>query len=135
MLFRFFRLLIYVYFNEALIIFIKNFQNSFITQSLLLISNIVRGTGQLLGTESPWKITKNTFYFILTNWICYWEIRFCLYYAFSLKQMSNIREVWKYWSLKNGFHLISQKPYRAAILCWVDQKTSNRHLFWDQPSK
>ena len=36
--------------------------------------------------------------------------------------MSDIREVWKYWPLKDGFHSISQKFYRAAILWWVDQK-------------
>ena len=59
---------------------------------------------------------KNTFYFISTNWICYWQIRFCSYYAFSLNQMSDIHEVWKYWPLKDRFRLISQKFYRAKIL-------------------
>ena len=62
MLFRFFFLFaiyVYVYFNEAFvkifvtIIFNTNFQNAFITQSLLLISNIVTGAGQFLATESP----------------------------------------------------------------------------------
>ena len=42
-------------------------------KSLLLIANIVRcaasGLRQFLATESPWKIMKNTFYFILKNWI------------------------------------------------------------------
>ena len=98
-------------------------------KSPLLISNVVKGAvsdlRQFLVIESPWKIMKNTFYFILTNWICYWQIRFCTYYAFSLNQMSDIREVWKYWPLKDGFRSISQKFYRAAILWWVDQKTSN----------
>ena len=98
-------------------------------KSPLLIASIVKGAvsglRQFLATESPWKIMKNTFYFILTNWICYWQIRFCTYYAFSLNQMSDIREVWKYWPLKDGFRSISQKFYRAAILWWVDQKTSN----------
>ena len=28
--------------------------------------------------------------------------------VFSLNQMSDIREVWKYWPLKDGFRLISQ---------------------------
>ena len=56
---------------------------------------------------------------------CYWQIRFCTYYAFSLNQMSDIREVWKYWSLKDGFSSILQKVYRAAILWWMDQKNSN----------
>ena len=60
-----------------------------------------------------------------TNWIYYWQIRFCTYYAFSLNQMSDIRKVWKYWPLKDGFCLISQKLFRAAILWWVDQKDSN----------
>ena len=104
MLFRFFRILIYVYFNEA---FVK-IQNSFITQSPLLISNIATGAEQFLASESPWKIMKNTFYFILTNWICYWQIKFCTYYEFSLNQMSNISEVWKYWPLKDDFRLISR---------------------------
>ena len=57
-------------------------------KSLLLLANIVKcaasGLRQFLATESPWKIMKNTFYFILTNWICYWQIRFWTYYAFSL---------------------------------------------------
>ena len=69
-------------------------------KSPLLIANIVKGVlsglRQFLATESPWKIMKNTFYFILTNWICYWQFRFCSYYAFSLKQISDICEVWKY---------------------------------------
>ena len=98
-------------------------------ESPLLIASIVKGAvsglRQFLATESPWKIMKNTFYFILTNWICYWQIRFCTYYAFSLNQMSDICEVWKYWPLKDGFHSISQIFYRAAILWWMDQKTSN----------
>ena len=110
---------------ETTIIFNTNFQNLFITQSPLLISNIVTGAGQFLATESPWKIMKNIFYFILTNWICYWQIRFCTYYAFSLNQMSYICEVWKYWPLKDSYCSISQKFYRAVILWWVVQKTSN----------
>ena len=90
-------------------------------KSPLLLSNVVKGAAfsdlrRFLVNESPWKIMKNTFYFILTNWICYWQIRFCTYYAFSLNQMSDIREVWKY---------------------WVNQKlqTFSRHFFWDRPSK
>ena len=109
---------------EVTIIFITNFQISFITQSSLLISTIVTGTGQFLETESPWKIMKNIFYFIVTNWML-WLIRFCTYYPFSFKQMSDIREVWKYSPLRDAFCLISQKLYRATILWWVDQKTSN----------
>ena len=42
--------------------------------------------------------------------------------VFSLNQMSDICEVWKYWPLKDGFRLISQKLY---ILLWVDQKNLN----------
>ena len=98
-------------------------------KSPLLISNVVKGAvsdlRRFLVIESPWKIMKNTFYFILTNWICYWQIRFCTYYAFSLNQMSDIREVWKYWLLKDHFCSVSQKFYRASILWWVDPKTSN----------
>ena len=73
---------------------------------------------------------KNTFYFILTNWIFYWQIRFCKYYAFSLNQISDIREVWKCWPLRDDFCSISQKFYRIAILWWV-----NRNFFWEQTSK
>ena len=36
--------------------------------------------------------------------------------------MSDIRKVWEYWPLKDGFRSISQKFYRVAILWWVDQK-------------
>ena len=35
--------------------------------------------------------------------------------------MSDICEVWKYWTLNDGFCSISQKFYRATILWWVDQ--------------
>ena len=47
------------------------------------------------------------------------------YYAFSFNQMPDIREVSKYWPLKDRLRLISQKLYRAAILRWVDQKALN----------
>ena len=60
-----------------------------------------------------------------TNWIFYWRIRCCTHYEFSLNQMSDIHEVWKYWPLKDAFRSISKKIYRAAILWWVDQKTSD----------
>ena len=53
----------------------------------LLIANMVKGAvsglKQFLATETPRKIMKNTFYFILTNRICYWQIRFCTYYAYQ----------------------------------------------------
>ena len=91
----------------------------------LLISNVVKDAvsdlRQFLAIKSPWNIMKKTFYLILTNWICYWEIRFCTYYAFSLNQMSDIGEVWKYWSLKDGFRSISQKLY-----------THTRKVFFNQ---
>ena len=84
----------------------------------------------------PWNGgMKNTFYFILTNWICYCQISFCTYYAFSLNQMFDIQEVWKYWPLKDGFRSFSKKFYRTAILWWVDQKTFSRHFFWERLSK
>ena len=110
-------------------------------KSPLLIYNIVKETvsclRQFLATEIPWKIMKNTFYFILTNWICYWQITFCTCYAFSLNQMSDIRKVWKYWPIKDVFCSVSQKLYRATILWWVNQKrqTFSRHFFWEKPSK
>ena len=87
-----------------------------------IAKNAVSGLRQFLATESPWKITKNTFYFTLTNWICYWQIRYCSYYAFAFNQMFDIREVWKYWPLKDDFRLILKKFYRAAISWRVDQK-------------
>ena len=80
-----------------------------ITQKSAFNGQYSWSAGYFLATEIPWKIMKNTFYFILTNWIFYWQIRFCIYYEFSLNQMSGIREVWKYWSLKHGFCSISQK--------------------------
>ena len=104
-------------------------------KSPLLLSNVVKGAAfsdlrRFLVNESPWKIMKNTFYFILTNWICYWQIRFCTYCAFSLNQMSDIREVWKYWPLKYGFRSISQKFYRVVICGgWTKNfQTFNRRL-------
>ena len=98
-------------------------------KSPLLMVNIfkgaVSGLRSFLTTESSWKIIKNDFFIILTIWICYCKIRFCSYNAFSLNQMSDICEVWKYWPLKDGFRSISQIFYGAAILWWMDQKTSN----------
>ena len=44
------------------------------------MSNIITGAGQFFPTERPWKIMKNTFYFILTTWIYCWQIRFCIFY-------------------------------------------------------
>ena len=92
-------------------------------KSPLLMTNIVKYTGRFL----PYgKIMKNTFYFNLTNWIFYWQIRFWTYYEFLLNQMSDIREVWKYWPLKNGFCSISQKIYSR----WTKRRqTFSRHFF------
>ena len=70
------------------------------------------------------KTTINRKSNFFTNWICYWQIRFCTYYAFSLNQISDICELWKYWPLEDGFRSISQKFCRASILWGVDQKTS-----------
>ena len=112
-----------------------------ITQSSLLIANILKGAlsglRQFLATESPWKIMKIAFYFILTNWICYWPIRFYSYYAFSLNQMSDIREVWKYWPLKDGFRSISQN-FTGPPFCggWTKKfQTFSSHFFLERPSK
>ena len=100
------------------------------------VKGAVSDLRQFLATESPWKIIRNTFFFILTNWICYWQIRFCTYYAFSLNQISYIREVWKYWPLKDRFWSVSQKFYRAAILWWSkNYQTFGRHFFREQLSK
>ena len=65
----------------ALKIFCEITQKSFF--SPVIVKGAVSGLRQFLATESPWKIMKNTFYFILTNWICYCQIRFWTYYAFS----------------------------------------------------
>ena len=107
-------------------------------KSPTLMANIVKDAVQFLAFEIPLKIMKNTFYFILINWIFYWQIIFCTYYEFSLNQMSDIREVWKHWPLKDGFRSISQKFYRTTILWWVEQKTTNlfdRHFFRERLSK
>ena len=97
-------------------------------KSPLLIASIFKGAvsgyRQFLATENPSKII-NAFYFILTNWICYWQIRFCSYFAFSLNQISDIREAWKYWLLKDSFRSILQRFCRAANLWLVEQITSN----------
>ena len=79
------------------------------------------------GNWNPLKNHEKYFLFHLnqTNWRFYWQIRLCTYYEFLLKQISDIREVWKYWPLKDCFRSISQNFYRATILWWVDQKTSN----------
>ena len=74
------------------------------------------------GNWKPLKNHENSFYFILTNWSCFWQIRFCSYYAFSWNQMSDIRKYF-YEPLKDGFRSISQNFCRATILWWVDQKT------------
>ena len=52
--------------------------------------------------------------------------------------MSGIREVWKYWPLKDGFRLISQKLYKMAD--FVEDRPKSFKLladisFWGQPSK
>ena len=96
-------------------------------KSPLLICNIVKGAGQFLATESPWKIMKTTFFFhlkklnmLLANQIlqilCIF-IKSNVWYSWSLKILTMKR-----WFL---ICLISQKFYRAAILWWTDQKTSN----------
>ena len=41
----------------------------------------------------------------------YWQIRFWSCYTFSLVQMPDIREAYKYWSLKDGFrHFVVGGP-------------------------
>ena len=95
----------------------------------LLISSVVKDAvsdlRQFLAIESSWKIMINTFLI-------------CTCYAFLLNQSSDIREVWKYWPLKDGFRSISQKFYSTAILWWAEQTTSNffdKHFFREQSSK
>ena len=93
----------------------------------LLISSVVKDAvsdlRQFLAIESSWKIMINTFLI-------------CTCYAFLLNQSSDIREVWKYWPLKDGFPSISQKCYRTTILWWVEQKLQTfLTVFREQPSK
>ena len=95
----------------------------------LLISSVVKDAvsdlRQFLAIESSWKIMINTFLI-------------CTCYAFLLNQSSDIREVWKYWPLKDGFRSISQKFYRIAILWRVKQKPSNffdSYFFRERSSK
>ena len=109
--------------NKILKVFAKLHKSPFLIANI--VKDVVSGLRQFLSTERPWKIINDGFYFILTNWICHWQIEFCSYYAFSLNQMSDIREFWKYWPLKDGFRLILQKFNRTAISRWMDQKTSN----------
>ena len=73
----------------------------------------------------PRPINRNPNFF--TNWIYYWETRFCSY-AFSLKEASDICKTWKYQPLKYGFRLILQKFCRAVNLWWVGQKTYQKFL-------
>ena len=96
------------------------------------MSNIVTGAGQILATENPWKILKNNFYFILTNWICYWQIRFCTYYAFSLKQMSDIREVL---AIKRWFPFNFAKTLQGRHFVVGGPKNFLQAFFLEHPSK
>ena len=107
-------------------------------KSPLLVPNIVKGTvsslRQFLATESAGKIMKNTFYFILTNWISFWQIWFCSNHAFSLNQVSDIRKVWKYWALKmvssqflknlKGFHFAVSGLKTFKILADISFESS-----------
>ena len=107
-------------------------------ESPLLVPNIVKGTvsslRQFLATESAGKIMKNTFYFILTNWINFWQIWFCSNHAFSLNQVSDIRKVWKYWALKmvssqflknlKGFHFAVSGLKTFKILADISFESS-----------
>ena len=103
-------------------------------KSPLLMANIVKSAGQFLAIEIPWKIMKIFFYFILTNWIFYWQIRFCTYYAFFIKP-----NVWYSWSLK----ILAIKRWFLFNFVKILQgggwtkklQTFSRHFFWEQPSK
>ena len=109
-------------------------------KSPLLISNVVKGAvsdlRQCLVIESPWKTMKNTFYFILTNWICYCQIRFCTYHAFSLND-------WYSWSLKiltikRWFRFNFAKHFTGLPFCGgltKKRQTFSRHFFWERPLK
>ena len=83
------------------------------------------------------KLQTSRIWFHELHWICYWQIGFCTYYVFSLNQMSDIGEVWKYWPLKDGFHLILQKLYWLPFCGgWTKMlPTFSRHFVWEQPSK
>ena len=90
----------------------------------IAIWNLDKGKRQnLKNSNSDGPLIVNQTFFQKLNTL----FRFCIYYAFSLNQMPDNCEVWKYWLLKYGwFCLFSQKSYRAAILwCVLFQKTSN----------
>ena len=87
-------------------------------KSPLLIASIVKvtasGLRKYLANESPRKIMKNAFYFILTNYICYWQIQFCSYYAFWLGQLWSLKILAiKRWFLFN-FAIILQGRHFAV---------------------
>ena len=77
---------------------------------------------------------KPNFY---TNWICYLQVRFCSYYAFSLSKMSDFCEVWKYWPLKDGFRSTLQK-FSVVIMSihwFIKSSKYQQFLFWKKNSK
>ena len=105
--------------------------------SPLLIANIVKsavsGLRKLLPTESHWKIMKKVFYFILTNWICYFQIGFILL-ILSIFIKPNI---WYSWSLKK-MAIKRWFPFNWLLFSgeWNKKlQTFSRHFFWELPSK
>ena len=92
-------------------------------KSPLLICNRVKGAGQFLATERPWKIMKTTFFFHLKKLNMLLANQILQILCIFIKS-----NVWYSWSLKiltmKRWFLIcstSQKFYRVAIF----QKTSN----------
>ena len=111
--------------------------------SHLLISNIVKGAvsdlRRFLATESPWKIMKNTFYFIWTNWIYSWQMRILHIKCIFIKP--NVWYLWGLAILAIKRWLVSFqfcKNFSRPPLCggWTKKlQTFSRHFFWGQPSK
>ena len=99
-------------------------------KSPLLISNVVKGAvsdlRQFLVIESSWKIMKNTFYFILINWICLLANQ--ILHILSIFIKPNVLYSWslKILAIKRSF-LVSFTKILQGRHFVVVQKLSN---FW-----
>ena len=108
-------------------------------KSPLLIASIVKvtasGLRKYLRNESPRKITENAFYFILTNYICCWQIKFCSYYAFWLGQLWSLKILAiKRWFLFNfaiilqGRHFLVDEPKYFKLLADISFESGLQNI-------
>ena len=107
--------------RQPLIFFAKLHKSPLLKASIVKVTAL--GLRKYLANESPRKIMKNAFYFILTNYICYWQIQFCSYYAFWLGQLWSLKILAiKRWFLFNfaiilqGRHFVVVGPKNFKIL-------------------